>query len=213
MANETGGMALDALLKNDKGAFEVLARTAGEAIPPPGYMQRDEAFRYLAQVYELFQGAERAAVEMALCQWCIRHDVGGTQDYVGKPPIVVGTLSVQAVEIFGKIIPTDSQGRARQFAATLFEKMVPLLLEADPSLRAALTPRALENGLTRGQELQVVSFLRGGKPGTQASSGVRYRVKQRNVQAARGEVVAPVVRGLPPGEEVQSAGATYHGLY
>jgi len=217
MADEViaeGDMALGNLLRRDRAAFNELVRDAGRAVPAPGYMEREEALRYLSQIYGLFPGADRGKVEAVLCQWCIKHDTGGTQDYSGKPTINVGNFRVAATEVFGKVIPTDNRGYPRRFAAALFEEHVPAMLEADPELRAALTPRALAAGLQRGQEVLVVPFMRGGKVGTQATTAARYMVKERSMRVAgSGEPLPLPVQEVGRGGDGAVVDAPYHGLF
>lgn len=195
-----GGGSLADLLERDSEAFKQLAESAGRDIPPPGYMSKDQAGRYMAQIRNLFPGADGNMVEMVLAKWVCLHDVGGVQDFTGKPPIVVGTHSVAATKIFGEIIPTDNRGLARQFCATRFEKVVDAILVACPDVRAGLTPKALECGLKRGDEGLVVSFKRGGLPGTADSRGLRSAARRRALRGSYGATYEPTVEEVRPAE-------------
>jgi hypothetical protein len=172
---------LAALLAN-RESFTNLAREVASDSPAPGYMAKDIARRYMAQIYNAFSGVEQARVEMALAIWCILNDVGGEQSHSEKPPIVVDGIEVSASEVFGVIIPSDRRGLPRQFAATMFESVTPMILEARPDVRAALTPRVVARGLRAGDELAVVSFAKGGLPGSNVRGAERARAKDLGVR-------------------------------
>lgn len=195
------------LARLDADAIKSLAARCGNNIPAPGYMAQDDCKAYLAQIYNLFPGVDQVEVEMTLAKWCILHDVGGEQGHAEKPPIEAGGISVPANRVFGEVIPSDRRGLPRQFAATMFEKMVPVILDACPEIRAALTPRAIERGSRAGDEVFVVSFVKGGVPGSTASHA-RAKAKRVGVTRSPPVVSSPaepyvseVPRSAPPAQD------------
>jgi len=155
-----------------------LAASLRKDLTPPGHMQADKALAYMARVYALFSGASEAEVQLGLGAWACVHDVGGTQDFTGKPPVVVKGIAVAATEIFGKIIPVTNEGEPRQFCATMFEEAIDVILEAHPDIRVMLAQRCAKAGLgSAANPKEVVSFVKGVTITTTGSVAVRAGAK------------------------------------
>lgn len=166
-----------ASLVSDKKKLAEAAQTLSATIVAPGQMAADDANTYMASIRNLFPGEQAGSIELALACWAALQDVGGSQDFASKDPVIVGQTSVPATKIFGEIIPVDNRGLPRKFCSTRFEASMPAVLDAMPALRSKLTPKAIKAGLSAGDELKVISFVRGVTPSTVSGGGDRQAAK------------------------------------
>jgi hypothetical protein len=167
-------------MKDESRVIELI-KELSSTVTVPGYMSLDEANRHFAAIRNLFPGVESVALELALAAWCIVNDVGGTQNFDTKPPIECGGYAIPATSVFGAIVPTGVEGKARQFAATKLEDAALLVLKHSPEVRVGLGPRLAEAGLSVGQEAAVVSFLKGGRIGAQRAGTARIQAKHASL--------------------------------
>jgi hypothetical protein len=174
-AGAGGGVTATSLkeLRGKTTEIATLSSLVAKSIVPPGHMAKDEANSYMTKIHALFSPASELEVQATLAAWAAIHDVGGTQDFAGKPPIVVGNKSIQPSEVFGEIIPVGSEGKPRQFCATMFEENFDVVLEIVPQLRTILASRCAQAGLPVGEVKSVVSYLKGVTPGTVGTNAAR----------------------------------------
>lgn len=204
----------------DIKALRAAASEAADHINAPGQMSVDDANTYMAEIKNLFPGVDGVQVEIALAMWAALHDVGGTQDFSSKDPIVAGSISVPATRVFGGVVPVDNRGLPRKFCSTRFEGVVGALLNADPTFRQKLTPKAIRAGLQPGDELKVVSYVRGVTPATVSGGGDRQMAKDMLLnrrpatQGAQMNLSSPVVREIAAPQSNQGKpSTTSHALF
>lgn len=159
------------------GAFrEKLLKVTGNVVAA-GQMSEDDATRYMGQIASLFGESSPADVELALCIWAVINDVGGTDDFAKKPPVVVDNVHVPATEIFGGIIPVGAEGLPRRFCSTRFEKYVGQIVDGSPKIQAVLNARCAKAGLPAGNFMAVISFVKGVTAETQGDASTRTIAK------------------------------------
>jgi len=194
-----------------------LAAKFQHSLTPPGHMLMDRAVKYMAEIMALFQGESEVMVKIAIAGWAALHDVGSVQNFAGKPPIVCGTKSVPAVEVFGKIIPVDEKGEPRQFCATMFEKDAAVILKVLPQLVPMLSARSAEAGLPASSPMSVISYFKGVTPATAGSNVDRNRARGRlltNSAVSRGQAGAAVEANSVAHAAIGEAEVTSgHNLY
>lgn len=208
MSDSKGSKGTLAELAKDRAALRAAAQALAATIVPPGQISWDEANGYMARIANLFSGEPRVDVELSLAIWGSVNGVGGEDDFGTKPAIVVGSTTVAATDVFGKIVPTGVQGRARQFMSAYFEKDMPAVLDAFPELHDMLAPRVAKAGLNKGQTLQVIDFVKGVTSSTVGLSGDRAAAKARLVSLKSTSGRSPGGAPPPAVTEVLSGGSS-----
>lgn len=145
--------------------------------PIASQLPQNDAINYMAKIRALFHNVDEYRIDLALCIWGILNGVGGLDDYVNKPPVVVASVSVPAYKIFGEIVPVGSAGIPRKLFSTVFEQYVVDILKSDVKLCNLLQPRMAKAGLKPGMELQLVDFVRGTTANTVGMASERNRAK------------------------------------
>lgn len=168
-----------------------------EALTPPGHMPIDQAKKYMAQIVTLF-AQDEVRVMLAIAGWAALHDIGSVQDFSTKPPIVCGSVSKAATEVFGGIVPVSADGEPRQFCAAMFEVHIGTVLKVFPQLKSMLATRSAEAGLASSDPKSVISYVRGvtavTASGAVARSGAKSTLLRRNASSVSGGGASTVAR-------------------
>jgi len=197
----SGEITSDSIGNSSKGKmgdkiidYAAMGAEIAQTLTAANGMSTVDVKKYQGKIYNLFKSVEQPVVDFGVTAYFLVNDPSANADWGKANPIIIGGVTVAAVEIAGGVISmAQGDGLLRKFLSSAYERLVPKVIKHVPGVAESLNARAAKHGVTGADPIAVVSWVRGIYPETQANAGTRALLRNR---ATAGRSDVQVIPGL-----------------